>query len=222
MDIDYKKVKNVINYIFSTAVKGNPESVLKAFEDYFYEHEPIMIVGDKKGTILKQNIEQRKPKVLVELGGYIGYSSIYMGNLIKNDPSAHFYSVEYDSILVSVMERVIKFAGLENKITVLNGDLATVLPKLQKDHNITTIDLFFIDHIKSAYVSDFNLADNSKLFANNSVIIADNVIYPGAPEYIKHVNNHPKFDSEIHEFLMEGHGLSIKDGIMVSTIKSSY
>ncbi|KAI9296925.1 catechol O-methyltransferase [Neoconidiobolus thromboides FSU 785] len=219
MDINYKQVQNVLKHIFSHATEGNPESVIKAFESYFYQTEHIMIVGEKKGSILKEHIQAKQPKVILELGGYIGYSAIFMAQLIKDIPGAHFYSVEFDPILVCVMEKVLKFAGLQDKVTVLSGNLKAVLSELKEVHKVEKVDLFFLDHIKTEYLNDFKLANEAKLFHSNSIIIADNVIWPGAPDYVEYVSNHQDFESKTYEFLLEAKGHVHTDGIMVTKVK---
>lgn len=51
--------------------------------------------------------------------------------------------------------------------------------------------------------------------ADGAYIVADNVIYPGAPDYLKYVRNAPQFTSTHHESHLE-YSSSIIDGIEVS------
>ena len=43
----------------------------------------MMNIGKNKGQILKDEIQANKPQVLVELGGYCGYSGTLIDGSIK-------------------------------------------------------------------------------------------------------------------------------------------
>lgn len=193
MEIDYKKVKRVLDYVFSHATEGDANSVLNTIDRFCYEKEWCMNVGDIKGKLVCDAILKNKPKVLVELGGYLGYSAIKFASIAKDIPGAHYYSIEYDSVLVCVMEKMIRFAGLSEFVTVLNGDLESNLNQLRRVYNVDKIDFLFIDHLKDNYLSDFKLAEENNLFHSGSVIAADDVINPGAPDYLKYMQAHSGF-----------------------------
>jgi catechol O-methyltransferase len=48
------------------------------------------------------------------------------------------------------------------------------------------------------------------------VVIADNIIMPGAPGYLEYVRSHPKFSSKLRESHLE-YNENTKDGIEIST-----
>lgn len=49
-----------------------------------------------------------------------------------------------------------------------------------------------------------------------SVVIADNIIMPGAPGYLEYVRDHPKFTSKLRESHLE-YREDVKDGLEIST-----
>lgn len=53
-------------------IRASPTDVLKAIDDYGRTQKYLMNVGDDKGKIVANLIAERKPQVMVELGGYIG------------------------------------------------------------------------------------------------------------------------------------------------------
>ncbi|KAG1697241.1 hypothetical protein DVH05_016529 [Phytophthora capsici] len=59
-------------------------------------------------------------------------------------------------------------------------------------------DLYFIDHEKSVYLSDLKLILGSGTLAPGSVIAADNVVRPGAPDYLEFIENTPQFSAVRH------------------------
>ena len=103
-------------------------------------------------------------------------------------PSGHLYSIELDPLHAAIATKIIEYAGLRDRVTVLVGSLEQKLPALRSTHGVTAIDLLFIDHDKRAYLSDMQRVEASGLLVSGSVVVADNVIYPGAPDYLEHVN----------------------------------
>jgi predicted O-methyltransferase YrrM len=73
--------------------------------------------------------------------------------------------------------------------------------------------IYFIDHEKSLYVDDAKLILASGTLQKGSLLAADNVIMPGAPEYIEFLQNHPQFTSTINKVTFSSGGV---DAVMVS------
>lgn len=58
------------------SIRGSPNGVLEAIDDYGRTQKYLMNVGDDKGKIVANLIAEHKPQVMVELGGYIGYEPL--------------------------------------------------------------------------------------------------------------------------------------------------
>ena len=99
----------------------------------------------------------------------------------------HLYSIELDPLHAAIATKIIEYAGLRDRVTVLVGSLELQLPILRSTHRVTAIDLLFIDHDKHAYLSDLRRVEASGLLVGGSVIVADNIILPGAPDYLEYV-----------------------------------
>lgn len=69
--------------------------------------------------------------------------------------------------------------------------MTTVLKDYAASAGISSFDLVFIDHDKSFYLSDFKYLLGEGLVRRGSVIVGDNIIYPGAPEFREFVNSDP-------------------------------
>ena len=54
-------------------IRGSPQKLLEAIDEYGRTKKYLMNVGDDKGRIVTDLIADRKPQVMVELGGYVGY-----------------------------------------------------------------------------------------------------------------------------------------------------
>lgn len=69
--------------------------------------------------------------------------------------------------------------------------MTTVLKDYAVSAGISSFDLVFIDHDKSYYLSDFQYLLNEHLVSAGSIIVGDNIIYPGAPDFRAFVNSDP-------------------------------
>jgi catechol O-methyltransferase len=65
------------------------------------------------------------------------------------------------------------------------GDGGATLWRLRKEHGFSPggVDLVFIDHAKKEYVPDLERILDEGWLHPGSVVVADNVKFPGAPEY---------------------------------------
>jgi len=172
-----------------------------------------MNVGPEKGLVLKQHVQKRQPKVAVEVGTYCGYSAILIAS---NLPAfSHLFCIEKDALNASIARSIIEFAGLSHKVTVIIGTVESRLTQLRSRYNIETIDLLFLDHFKDAYVSDLKLLEAAAMIKKGTVVVADNVIYPGAPKYLEYVRNNPHYESIFYEGHLE-YSQTIRDGVEVS------
>ena len=97
------------------------------------------------------------------------------------------------------------------------GTAQQYLPTLKTRFNFEKLDLLFIDHWKSEYLPDFKRFEESKLFKKGTVIVADNIVFPGAPDYANYVrSNKEKYSSVYIEATLE-YNSKIIDGIEITT-----
>jgi len=80
---------------------------------------------------------------------------------------------------------VVEFAGLSHKVHVIMGSVEQKLHVLKDVYGIETVGAIFIDHAKERYLPDLLLVEKAGLLQKGSVLIADNVIIPGAPDYLE-------------------------------------
>ncbi|OJJ71067.1 hypothetical protein ASPBRDRAFT_43977 [Aspergillus brasiliensis CBS 101740] len=100
-----------------------------------------------------------KPKVVVDLGTYSGYSTIMFADAMRQaagGPSAglRLWSLEADPLIASIAMNFIELAGLSDIVTVVVGPADDSLKRLSAEGKLTSVDLMFIDHIKDLYVRD--------------------------------------------------------------------
>ena len=189
--------------------KRNPKSVIEAIDAFCYKTAWMMNVGDVKGKILDDSLAKHKPNMLLELGTYVGYSSIRMAQQLSSD--SKIVSVEYSSYVAEIARAMIEHAGLSSRITVVNGYLGddeektANLLEAQFGFKQGSVDFVFLDHAKEAYLSDLKLILARKWLRKGGVAFADNVLYPGAPDYraFMQENEGKLFETKETETLLE-------------------
>lgn len=140
-----------------------------------------MNVGDDKGKIVADLITEVKPEVMVELGGYIGYSALLFGDAVRRAGGKRYYSLERNPEFAAVIMCLVELAGLSDVIKVVVGSSGESIQRLYDLKTIEHIDLMFLDHYKPVYTSDLKLCEHLGLIGPGSVLAADNVIKPGNP-----------------------------------------
>eukprot|EP00455_Lapot_gusevi_P057256 TRINITY_DN969_c0_g1_i3.p1 TRINITY_DN969_c0_g1~~TRINITY_DN969_c0_g1_i3.p1 ORF type:complete len:252 (+),score=57.38 TRINITY_DN969_c0_g1_i3:79-834(+) len=192
------KEEQILNYVFSKATQNNPDSVLAAIDEFGWKHWS-MSLGDVKAKLIAELMSKslsEGPCVAVELGAYCGYSAIFLARHLP--AGSRVLSLEIDPLHAAIATKIIEFAGLSDMVKVLVGAASEILPVLPTKHGIDHIDLLLIDHLKNLYVSDMKVVESLNLLRPGAVVIADNIIQPGAPEYKAYMESHQGFTSQLH------------------------
>lgn len=125
----------------------------------------------------------------VELGGYVGYSSLLFGDALRKAGGQRLYSLERNPEFAAVVASLVDLAGLSDIVKVIVGPSDRSLKRLHASGSLTTIDLLFLDHYKPAYLPDLKLCEQLRVVRPGSVLAADNVIKPGNPPYLEYVRS---------------------------------
>lgn len=169
--------------------RGSPDKILKAIDEFGRTRKYLMNVGEDKGRIVVDLIKEVKPKVMVELGGYCGYSTLLFGHAAKLAGGQIYYSLERDAQFADNIRRLVEYAGLDGYIEVLTGASDEGIKRLHAERKVGRIDMIFLDHYKPAYTTDLKLCESLGLIEVGTVLAADNVISPGNPPYLKYVRS---------------------------------
>ncbi|CAF2716754.1 unnamed protein product [Rotaria sp. Silwood2] len=205
-----------MNYVLQKSRRGDIENVIDTIDKFGWTKQWLMNIGDRKGKILDDAIRTRKPKTILELGTFLGYSSLRMAAQLPND--ALIISIEINPESAKIAHTIHKHAGVENRIKIIVDSTENVIPHLNKTFHINKFDLIFIDHDGAAYLPDFMLLEQYNLIKSGTMIVADNVIYPGAPKYLKYIRNNPNYTTRMYESTIE-YREDIRDGVEVSVRK---
>lgn len=182
----------LLHFIYSQPniddIRGHPEKVLDLIHEFEKDYH-LMTVGVLKGSIVIDLINEIKPKTMIELGCYVGYSAILFGDAVRRNGGERYLSLELNPEFAAVANMLIELAGLRDFVRVLVGRSDVCLDKLRQSSEVQTIELMFIDHYKPAYTTDLKLCEQLGMIQPGTVLAADNVIYPGNPPYLEYVRS---------------------------------
>ena len=132
--------------------------------------QPRMLSGHLQGRILSFLSSAIKPKNILEIGTYTGYSALCMAEgLSKN---GKLFTIDKNIELETMVKKYIKDSSYKNQIEFINANAIDVIPTLNLEW-----DLVFIDADKENYINYFDLViDQVK---KGGWIIADNVLWSG-------------------------------------------
>jgi len=178
--------ESLARHVAAHAQKGDLSDVIRTIDDFCYRQSVMMNVGDEKGEILDRAVERVRPRRLLELGTYCGYSALRMARVMPQ--GARLYSIEFSAANAEIARRIWDHAGVGDKLTVVVGTLGDggqTITKLATEHGFAagSLDFVFIDHDKSAYLPDLERIAGQGWMHPGSVVVADNVKIPGAPKY---------------------------------------
>ena len=172
----------LLHYIYSLPnideIRGSPEKVIESISK-FAQGTYLMNVGPDKGKIVTDLIREKKPKVMVELGGYVGYSAVLFGDAVRKAGGERYYSLERNPEFAAVISSLVDLAGLGDVVKVEVGASDLSIGRLHQADKIKKIDFMFLDHYKPAYTTDLKLCETMGLIQPGSVLCADNCIAPG-------------------------------------------
>lgn len=212
---DGRELKS-LEYVKKHAVRGNAVSVLNAIDEFGWKEYWLMNIGDAKGNILRNEVKTKNPKYALEVGAFVGYSGVLIASLLSND--SRLISVEFSPANAKIARDTIDFAGLSEKAIVIDGTVTTTLKQYMAINHIPSFDLIFLDHHKDSYLSDLLYLLDQNMLSNECVVVADNVLVPGAPQYREFVNTDKRFETIEHVSHLE-YMSAVKDIVTVSILR---
>ncbi|KAG5837107.1 transmembrane O-methyltransferase homolog [Anguilla rostrata] len=203
--------ERAFQYVMTHATPGDPDSILDTFDHWCSKVEFISNIGPKKGKVLDRLLKETCPLTVLELGAHCGYSTVRIARLLPI--GARIYSVEMDERNAVVAEKIIRLAGFDDDtVELIVRPSDEVIPRLREDFGVERLDFVFMDHWKRCYLADLQLLEGSGLLGKGTVILADNVIFPGAPHFLRHVKRSGLYEYRVHRATLE-YIRGIRDGM---------
>jgi caffeoyl-CoA O-methyltransferase len=171
---------------------------------------PRMLSGHLQGRILSMVSALVRPKRILEIGTYTGYSAICLAEGLVE--GGKLITIDVNEELEDQVRAYFAKAGVSDKIEFRIGNALKIIPELKEK-----FDLVFIDADKENYSRYYDLViDNVNL---NGLILADNVLWSG-----KVLDGKPDkdtkaiidFNAKVHtDQRVENVLLPVRDGIMM-------
>ena len=177
---------------------------------------PRMLSGHFQGRVLSMLSHMIKPKNVLEIGTYTGYSALCFAEGLAD--GGMVTTIDKNEELEDLVNEYVVKAGYEDKIQCLIGDAMEVIPTLDEE-----FDLVFIDADKSNYINYYNLVIDK--VSKGGYILVDNVLWSGKVMEKVAVEDEDtsvliEFNKLIHEDeRVQEVLLPIRDGLMIARKK---
>ena len=152
---------------------SSPEdALLKEVNDFTMQNhsESIMLSGHLQGKVLEMTSCMIRPRRILEIGTFTGYSALCLAKGLTDDGQLHTIELrDMDAERAKAYFLRSEYAG---RIISHTGNALDIIPKLEE-----TWDLVFIDADKPAYIEYFNLV--LPRLRKNGFILADNIFFHG-------------------------------------------
>jgi predicted O-methyltransferase YrrM len=190
------------------------DEVLKELqrETHLKVMSPRMLSGHLQGSWLTMLSHLVKPKLILEIGTYTGYSAICLAKGLQED--GKLITIDINEETESIARKYFAKSGLDQKIDFRLGNAVNIIPTIHE-----TPDLVFIDADKRNYSLYYDLTIDK--VRSGGIIIADNVLWSGKildlqankdadTQAIQAFNEKMKNDPRIEKLL-----LPLRDGLFV-------
>lgn len=150
----------------------------------------VPIIPHETAVFLQFLLGQMKPKQILEIGAAIGFSSSLMAQFVGEE--GHVTTIDRFDVMIRKAKETYQRLGLENKVTLLEGQAADILPTLEGPY-----DFIFMDSAKSKYI-EF-LPECLRLLRTGGVLMVDDVFQAGT--ILQPIEEIPKNQRTIHRKL---------------------
>ncbi|KAL2140869.1 hypothetical protein VTI28DRAFT_3160 [Corynascus sepedonium] len=140
-----------------------------------------------QGSWMIFTARDRKPKRVLEIGCYSGYSALawYEGT---RDTQAEIVTLEYSKKMIAASREAFKKYGVDDRVKLIEGPAEQTLQTLTGE-----FDLIFVDANKDGYAGYVQTILDKKLLSPNGIILCDNVFARGlsvGPDCAPWLNDH--------------------------------
>lgn len=161
--------------------------VEERIRDYLYSLEPdegqlcediareavkrnIPIIKKETKALLKTLLAAKQPRAILEVGTAVGYSALLMAQVMPEGCSITTIE-KYEPRILEAKENF-KKAGMEKRITLLEGDAGKILEELEG-----TYDFIFMDGAKGQYLHWLPMI--VRRMPKGGILVSDNVLQDG-------------------------------------------
>jgi predicted O-methyltransferase YrrM len=173
--------------------------------------QAIMLSGHVQGKILETISSLLRPKRILEVGTFVGYSAVCLAKGLH--PEGMLHTIELREEDAQTARNFFSKSLQNNKIVLHVGNALEIIPTLQEEW-----DIVFIDADKVGYIDYYELT--LPQVKPNGLIIADNVLFHGEvleqnikgknAKAIHAFNEHIAKDKRVEQVM-----LTVRDGLFL-------
>lgn len=178
-------------------------------ETYTEVLRPRMLSGHQQGRILSMLAKMIRPRLIVEVGTYTGYSALCMAEGLA--PDGKIITIDVNEELVRRTQGYFNESPFADQIDYRTGLAAGILPDIAGP-----VDMVFIDADKANYKLYYDLVIDK--MSKGGIIIADNVLWSG--KVLEEISDDEdtealkRFNRDIHgDPRVENLMLPVRDGL---------
>ncbi len=183
-------------------------------------HKGIPIVEPETARLFSTILSVVRPKNVLEIGCAIGFSSALICQYLS--AGGHVTTIDRYDIMITKAKENFKRLGIEDRVTLLEGDAMQIITGLYDEGNI--YDFIFLDAAKGQYLQ--MLPYCLGLLKEGGVFIADDILQGGrvAKDRLSVPRRQRTIHTRMREFLeavcvmenLEASIIPIGDGVLVA------
>jgi len=168
-------MQNLQDYI-ETHTTPEPDLLARITRDTnLHVLNPHMLSGQVQGELLRMLSRMIRPKHILELGTFTGYSALCLAEGLQED--GELITIEHNDELEETIRHNISQSPLCARIHLIIGDAKEILSNQQSVVSNQMFDLVFIDADKREYCAYYELI--FPLVRQGGFILADNTLWDG-------------------------------------------
>lgn len=158
--------------LYAEKYSSEEDDLLKEIAAFTYDHHPKahMLSGHLQGLFLQMVSYMIRPKCILEIGTFTGYSALCLAKGL--DPEGHLHTIEIREEDAATAKGYFDRSFFSKKIILHIGEALKIIGEMNESW-----DLVFIDADKENYIDYFNLV--LPYVRQNGFILADNVLFHG-------------------------------------------
>ncbi|OBJ86532.1 O-methyltransferase [Mycobacterium asiaticum] len=134
------------------------------------------------GRLLYGLVRATRPGTIVEFGMSFGISAIHLAAGVRDNGTGRVVTTELSETKIAAAKQTFAGTGLDDVITILEGDALATLPELGGP-----VDFVLLDGWKDLYLKVIQLLEPS--LSSGALVIADNTEAADTRSYLDHVRN---------------------------------
>ncbi len=177
--------------------------------------KPRMLSGHIQGRLLALFSQMMRPKLIVEVGTFTGYSALCLAEGLAEN--GKLFTIEVNEELKSIAQKYFSESQYSNQIEQIIGDASIILPTIPNE-----IDIAFIDADKKNCKNYYEIL--LPKMSKGGIIIADNVLWSGKVAESDKIDKDTETLREFNAFVqnderVENLLLPVRDGLMIARIR---